>query len=582
MKLKRNGRIKKLFESNLERKILYLTVAVFISVFLVCFVIFAFVYSGETESDTMERLRADGERIELHLEDFSNKVHLSAYSVTCSRWAQQLLRTTYTLDEAQRQINYKNATHVLNLVSSINNEQKSLFVTLDNEIVKSNNTFPINTNFIFSEQSWYDDLLEERKYIDFSDEGIFAQSEGLESIHYYYLVRSIYDFSLRGYYAVNIPYEQFRFLNESVSDGVYLLLQDQNGSVITSNIDEDSKIMSFALNSETEKDRLNRYSVLTRPVMQGKWQLVLLRQNTSFISILGSSTEGMLILVPIVLVFMMLSLIFSRYLSRPIVLCTRALSEIRNHKFGIKIENKYSDEIGEMIEGFNSMSAELADLIEQNRRFYELQKAAEFNLLQQRINPHFLCNTLEIINGMILSDQNQQAMRMCEHLGLMYRYDLGKSDIVEIRQEVDYLKTYLEIVRYSKFNLSTSYEIDERVLNKLIIKLIIQPIVENSIRHGFREKAVDCHLSIQMELIGDIVQIEITDNGEGISEEDLENIDRNIGLIMQGKGFDMEGHIGLMNTVSRLYLHYGNTCSFSVESIKDAGTKTIIVIPAQE
>jgi sensor histidine kinase YesM len=68
-----------------------------------------------------------------------------------------------------------------------------------------------------------------------------------------------------------------------------------------------------------------------------------------------------------------------------------------------------------------------------------------------------------------------------------------------------------------------------------------------------------------MELVGDIVQIEITDNGEGISEEDLENIDRNIGLIMQGKGFDMEGHIGLMNTVSRLYLHYGNTCSFSVE-----------------
>lgn len=582
MKLLSGGRFKKLFESNLERKILYLTVAVFFSVFLVCFVIFAFVYSGETKADTMDRLKADGERVDIHLADFSNKVHLSAYSVTCSRWAQQLLRPTYNLDEAQRQINYKNATHVLNLVSSINNEQKSLFVTLGNEIVKSNNTFPINADFIFSEQPWYDDLLEERKYLDFSDNGIFAQSEGLESIHYYYLVRSIYDFSLRGYYAVNIPYEQFKFLNESVSDGVYLLLQDQNGSIITSNIDEDSKIMSIALDSQVDQNRLSRYSVVTKPVMQGQWQLVLLRQNTSFLSILGSSTEGILILVPIVLVFMMLSLIFSRYLSRPIVLCTRALSEIRNHKFGIKIENRYSDEIGEMIEGFNSMSAELADLIEQNRRFYELQKAAEFNLLQQRINPHFLCNTLEIINGMILSDQNQQAMRMCEHLGLMYRYDLGKSDIVEIRQEVDYLKTYLEIVRYSKFSLSTSYEIDDRVLSKLIIKLIIQPIVENSIRHGFREKAIDCHLSIQMKLEDDQVLITITDNGEGISEEELANINRNIDMIMCGQDFDMEGHIGLMNTVSRLYLHYGNECSFNVESIKDAGTKTVIAIPAQE
>lgn len=102
---------------------------------------------------------------------------------------------------------------------------------------------------------------------------------------------------------------------------------------------------------------------------------------------------------------------FSRYLTVPILQCRDSMIKIRNNQMGINMENHYHDEIGEMIDGFNEMSDSILDLIEKNKIISTLQKETEYQMLLQQINPHFLYNTLEIINGLILSKKRQKLWR---------------------------------------------------------------------------------------------------------------------------------------------------------------------------
>ena len=107
----------------------------------------------------------------------------------------------------------------------------------------------------------------------------------------------------------------------------------------------------------------------------------------------------------------------SRYLTNPILDCADAMLEIRNNNIGIQIENTYFDEIGELIDGFNEMSGSIYSLIEKNKMISTLQKNAKIKILERQINPHFLFNTLEIINSQILNGKEKSAVKVCETLG---------------------------------------------------------------------------------------------------------------------------------------------------------------------
>jgi two-component system sensor histidine kinase YesM len=131
-----------------------------------------------------------------------------------------------------------------------------------------------------------------------------------------------------------------------------------------------------------------------------------------------------MVLIPIIALFVMINLSFSRYLSVPIVKCKNAMLEIRNDNFGVRVENHYHDEIGELIDGFNEMSGVLLTLLRQNASIDKLRRDAEIDALQQKVDPHFLYNTLEIINALILDSQNSEAVRVCEILGQIYHYNL--------------------------------------------------------------------------------------------------------------------------------------------------------------
>ena len=228
-----------------------------------------------------------------------------------------------------------------------------------------------------------------------------------------------------------------------------------------------------------------------------------------------------LIMIVVAALMAVIAFMISRYLTRPILKCKEAMSEIQANHIGITLDNPYQDEIGELITGFNEMSVSIYDLIKTNQNISLIQKETEIKMLERQINPHFLFNTLELISGLILDEKEEEAISLRGNLGQLYRYNLRQEKWIQLREEIEYTKRYLEIMQYKVENLETFYDIEDEVLEEKVIKAILQPLVENSTRHGFRDKAGECCIAIQAKRRGCGLILEVMDNGNGMSEEQL-------------------------------------------------------------
>jgi hypothetical protein len=203
----------------------------------------------------------------------------------------------------------------------------------------------------------------------------------------------------------------------------------------------------------------------TDTLMEGQWTVTPRRRRMHDpFEELKNYYLVFLLLVPIMGVFSVITLLFSRYLTNSIVRCRNAMQEILNTNFGITLQNHYRDEIGGLIEGFNEMSLTLVTLRQKNSEIEKLRRDAEIEILQQKMNPHFLYNILEIINALIMDGQNDEAIQVCELLGQIYHYNLMNNKWVHLRDECEYVKRYLNIIMYGISNLSVVWETEDKAL----------------------------------------------------------------------------------------------------------------------
>ena len=209
------------------------------------------------------------------------------------------------------------------------------------------------------------------------------------------------------------------------------------------------------------------------------------------------------------------------------------------------------------------------DLIEAEK----LKQQLSLNLLQQQVNPHFLYNTLDNICALAELDEKETLIQLVMNLSSFYRSSLsnGKTHI-SIGQELEISRAYLEILQiryFHKFDFTITCP--EALKNYSCIKLLLQPILENSIYHGI--KGLDRHgiLHIEAEDAGDCIRFTISDNGRGFSKEDYEKIWQQ----------DAD-HFGIKSIQQRILLYYGPGYGLSMESPQTGGCITVITLPKQE
>lgn len=277
------------------------------------------------------------------------------------------------------------------------------------------------------------------------------------------------------------------------------------------------------------------------------------------------------------------SLLFTKSIVTPIRELRTLMKGVESGDLDLKFEeHKYSNEFGELGHSFNHMVSEIKQLINMVYEEQRSKRKAEIETLQAQIKPHFLYNTLDTIAWMAEDYNAKDIVKLVSALTKVFRIGLNKGkEVIKLRDEIEHINSYLIIQKY-RYEDKLSYEINfhKDILDILILKLITQPIVENAIYHGIKEKRGKGEISINFTKVVDEIIITVEDNGAGISEEKLQNINSmletsNSFYIDSGSG---SGY-GISNVNTRIKLSYGQNYGLRYYSKLGVGTKVEIRLP---
>jgi two-component system sensor histidine kinase YesM len=310
------------------------------------------------------------------------------------------------------------------------------------------------------------------------------------------------------------------------------------------------------------------------------WKIIGLSNKSELTAEMQKITGLTLSLIIVTIVVLTLAAIFlSGLLTKPIkeLQCSmRQASEDLNTNVRVYTH----DEIGQLGESFNQMLARIRQLMERSVEEGKKLRRSEMIALQEQIKPHFIYNTLDLIIGLLETQKNEEVVTMVEALGAFFRTSLNHGqEYISIREEIEHIRNYLYIQRFrhgDKYDYA--FDVDEEIMNYKTLKLILQPLVENAIYHGVREREHSGGLiMIKGYSMDGQVHFEVIDNGKGMSKMLVAEINcclRGASTVESEKKF-----FGLRNVHERIGLAFGKEYGLTIESKLDAGTKVMINLP---
>lgn len=272
-------------------------------------------------------------------------------------------------------------------------------------------------------------------------------------------------------------------------------------------------------------------------------------------------------------IIVVLGLLFSRVFTRKIEELTKNMDQVNHGSREVTVYSDSSDEIGIMVNSFRKMMDEINRLIDEVYVNKIALKEYELKALQAQINPHFLYNTLSMMNWMAIRSNQMDISKVTLALSTFYRTALSKGeDVVTVENCIQNTKAYLEIqLVMHDHGFTVDWEIDPTIKNEKMPKLLLQPIVENAIEHGIDEKEEgDKNLALSFHGKEDVVEITVRDNGKGMEQEKAEKL-----VTYQAKGY------GLKNVNDRIHLLYGDEYGIQIFSELGIGTTVVMRFPKE-
>lgn len=356
---------------------------------------------------------------------------------------------------------------------------------------------------------------------------------------------------------------------EIVSGGELVLIDDKE-QILASSADREAGY----LNQEEESKE-------TRALAIDGWTLVLQGTKAGLSQELSTNTYfiAAAYLLASVLVLWLLIICY-RSLVRPIQEMDHFVQQVSFNP-QLRIEVKDKNEIGKVEQGLNQMldsiaqkNAEIQEIKEWAYQAELAKKQLQILVYRNQIHPHFLYNTLDCIRAMAILNDQKPIAEITLALSRMFRFAVKEENVVTVEDEVNYTREYARIIDY-RFNgkIKIQIQMEDTIANKPMIKLILQPIIENAVFHGLERKVGGgkVEASVCMPDEGRL-RLEVADNGCGMSEKMLETLRRSLA------GEQKEDSIGLPNICHRLKLFYGEEMSFSIDSTENKGTRVVIDI----
>ncbi|AFC31048.1 histidine kinase internal region [Paenibacillus mucilaginosus 3016] len=277
-----------------------------------------------------------------------------------------------------------------------------------------------------------------------------------------------------------------------------------------------------------------------------------------------------------------LTLFVIQRVTNPLRALTRLLSKVDPDAPLPRYPEESRDEIGRLARSYNRLGLHIEQLKTQLIQGETRKKEADMRALQAQINPHFLYNTLSSIHWIALLTEEHRIARMVGALSDFLRFSLNKGrEFCTVAQELAHIRNYVQVqsIRFPD-EFKVDFIVDERLNETYMLKLLLQPLVENAMIHGIQNKEAPGVISIYAEQKGSVMSFKVMDDGAGMTEERLREVTESLGG-RPAAGAPDAGY-GLRNVHERLELHYGKGCGLVIESRPDAGTCVSFSIPVME
>lgn len=391
------------------------------------------------------------------------------------------------------------------------------------------------------------------------------------------VVRRIYEEqSLEAVLCVTLDYDK---VFQSFSN----ILDKDNGVIIT---DKDGKILYYRTELKNFKDfsGKNIKEVLTdikkncavseSTGKEKQWDFYLYKSKSVMAgSVRRLFLEEIPLIVLCVGVILFIGTVFSRLFTRKIEELTANMDQVNHGSRVVTVTSNSEDEVGILINSFRSMMDEINRLIDEVYVNKLALKEFEMKALQAQINPHFLYNTLSVMNWMAIRSGQKDISKVTLALSTFYRTALSKGeDMVTVENCIRNMEAYLEIqLVMHDHDFTVEWETDPGVKNEKVPKLLLQPVVENALEHGLDEKeSGEKKLYLGFLDKGENIEIVVIDNGMGMEQEKAEML-----VTYQAKGY------GLKNVNDRICLLYGEEYAIRIFSEPKKGTKVVMRLPKE-
>ncbi len=487
----------------------------------------------------------------------------------------------------------------------------------------------IHSTYIYTDKLEFETFMRMRRQDFAFQESVYYQSYGKEPgspIRWFPVVTDpvfqdqdpvipmVWKFSVQAYHGnqylmIQLKQRELeRILGESYNFFDKILILGKDGSVVagSKSVEEETLLILKGLRSgawgtlESElTDNGEQYMVVSKEIMINGWQVFGLKSRKTLLGNLRVLRTMILrVMGGVFLIGVSAILFLSHQLTDSLRRLERQMRYVQNGDLDVRFFYPYKDEVGSLAKSFNYMIGEIQNLVKKQEETIEelkeernyvaqvqkQKRKAELKALQAQINPHFLYNTLNAITWQAADQGAEEIGVLSSSLGRFFRISLSKgAEVISLKEEADHVSSYLEIqsIRYHgelKFEIS----IEEAWKSFQVIKLILQPLAENSIYHGIREKPCSGVIRIWAEeeaMEGRrFLLLCVWDNGAGIPEEKLALINENLrnGRTDHGEGY------GIYNVNERLRLFYGEEYGLRYESQEGQWTKGILTLPVIE
>ncbi|WP_339787350.1 sensor histidine kinase [Paenibacillus sp. FSL R7-0313] len=491
------------------------------------------------------------------------------------------------------------------------------------------------------EAPWYEQALKHNgRYLlrlnsGNNDSGVSAtgENDGHEVVSFIRLIRDLDDTSPLGFLVMNIKGISIAqaYANLSAPDSFQVAILDEHQRVIATNATDGKKavpaVSDEPISAASGQDGM--YEMLE--ANQAKLAQTFQEQSSGFITLQSAGQEyavtyrsagddqwkfismspyratdtrnkSMVLLALILLavngtVFFVSSFIISRSVIKPIHKLLRSMQKAPSGNFRKVTVELNSYEFAQLYGGYNQMIEQIEQMLKRIIQEQQTIRRAELNTLQAQIKPHFLYNTLDSITSLAMSGMNDKVCELLEALGSYYRLSVSKGrELITLHEEVEIVRNYLTIqqVRYPGV-FEVQYDIDSGCERVMIPKLVLQPLVENSLYHGIRPKGSPGTIRIQARRSKEGVVLTITDDGVGMSEEEVKQIqptEVNRSNRSNSSNFANSSNpsnptfnskhnpsFGLWGTMERLRIFYDKEDGLKLQSEVGKGTTIIITIP---